>query len=96
MITHLGVAGHVAVEMLRPSEASLCMRLLAARPLTQPGLSQLRHNVPLPGLQAAGGQALTWKVSDNKKMTDLRQCQWDTGTLPMRGQYYVRGPVTML
>ena len=80
MIIHLGMTSHVAVEMLRPSKASLRMRLLAARPLTQPGLSQLRHNVPLPWVQAAGGQALTWKVSDNKKMTDLRQVSvghWD-------------------
>ena len=57
--SHLGVAGHVAVEVLGLSEACLRMRHLALRPLAQPGVRQLGHNVPLAGVQAAGGEAVT-------------------------------------
>ena len=56
---HLCVAGHVTVECLRLTEAGPCMRRLTLRPLTQPGLRQLGHNVPLTRVQAAGGQAVT-------------------------------------
>ena len=72
LTAHLGVTGHVGVEVLGLGEGGpLC---LAPRPPAHPPLAQVRHDVPLAGIQAAGGQAVTWT---NQRQVSADIDQWD-------------------